>query len=159
MRLTPITLRAARRFVAEHHRHSRPPHGWLFGVALEQDGDVIAVGIAGRPSARELQDGRTLEVTRVCTLGTPNACSRLYGALCRAGAALGYDLAVTYKLAREPGSSLAAAGFVRVAVLPARSEGWANGRPRYSADLFGDAIVDAEDRERWERALSIKVSG
>jgi hypothetical protein len=75
--LRPISLREARAFVAEHHRHNVPPRGWLYGVALEAGGQVVAVGIAGRPVSRALQDGRTLEVLRCCTLGTPNAASRV----------------------------------------------------------------------------------
>ena len=35
-------------------------------------------------------DGTTIEVTRVCTDGTANACSLLYGAMWRAAKALGY---------------------------------------------------------------------
>lgn len=111
MNLVPITLRAAKAFVDTHHRHNSSPRGWKFGVGLEDGGSLVGVGIAGRPVARLLDDGLTLEITRVCTLGTPNANSMLYGALIRAGKALGYRKFVTYTLPGESGSSLAAVGF------------------------------------------------
>ena len=53
-----------------------------------------------------------LEVTRLATDGSPNACSFLYGAAARAAVALGYDKIQTYILDSEPGTSLLAAGWV-----------------------------------------------
>ncbi len=114
MKLAPITQRAAFAFVAEHHRHHRPPRGALFQVAAEHDGRVVGVVIVGRPVARWLQDGRTAEVTRLCVDGHPNACSKLYAAAWRAAKALGYDRLITYILEDEEGVSLRAAGWVRV---------------------------------------------
>lgn len=152
MMIVPIELRAARAFVGAHHRHNEPPRGWRFGAALEDAGEVVGVAIAGRPTGRGLDDGRTIEVTRVCTLGAPNASSRLYGAICRAAAALGYRRAVTYTLASEPGTSLLAAGFTRVADLEPRDSWASSGRPRYDADLWGATSLNVA-RVRWERAL------
>ena len=80
--------------------------------------------MAGRPIARYFDDGLTLEVNRTCTDGTPNANSMIYGALWRAGKAMGYQRMITYTQADESGSSLRAAGFVRVRDLPPRA-GWA----------------------------------
>jgi hypothetical protein len=153
MTVVPISLREARAFVAAHHRHSQPPRGWLFGAALEVGGEVVAVGVAGRPVAAGLQDGRTIEITRVCTLGTRNASSRLYGALCRAAAALGYRRAVTYNLRTESGSSIRAAGFTLVEELAARTSWASKGRGRYDATVWGDATLPDEPRNRWERTL------
>lgn len=115
MRVRPISLNAANKWMADVHRvHKRPCAGWLFGVAiLADDGAVIGVAMAGRPKARHLQDGTTVEITRVAALpGHPNACSFAYGALRRAAAALGYRRVYTYTLATEPGISPRAAGFV-----------------------------------------------
>jgi hypothetical protein len=152
--LRPIALRHARAFVAEHHRHNLAPRGWLFGVALELDGAVVAVAIAGRPVARALDDGRTLEITRCCTLGHRNAASRLYGALCRAGAALGYARAITYTLASEPGTSLRASGFTMAEELAPR-ESWASAnRGRQAATLWGQPVVPEGRKVRWERQLT-----
>ena len=56
-------------------------------------------------------DGVTAEVSRLCTDGTKNVCSFLYGAAARAAFALGFRRIGTYILASEPGTSLAAAGW------------------------------------------------
>ena len=153
--LQPISLREARRFVVEHHRHNGPPQGWLFGVGAHCDSELVGVGIAGRPLARHLQDGRTVEITRLCLSAAPrNTASMLYGALCRAAKALGYVLAITYTLASELGTSLKAAGFTPVADVEARSE-WTQheGVNRAQRDLFGEQRRPTEAKVRWERAL------
>jgi hypothetical protein len=83
----------------------------------------------GRPVARLLDDGWTLEVNRVATDGCPNACSALYGAAKRMAKALGYVRLLTYIRADEPGTSLRAAGFTFEEDIRARS--WdMPGRPR-----------------------------
>lgn len=107
----PITITAAKAYVAEHHRHHRPPQGALFAVACQEDGRLCGVALIGRPVARLLDDGRTAEVTRLCTDGTRNVCSMLYGAARRAAAALGYRRLLTYTLVSEPGASLRGAGW------------------------------------------------
>lgn len=61
--------------------------------------------------SRYLDDGYTLEVTRLCTDGTKNACSFLYAAVWRAARAMGYRKAITYILESESGVSLRAAGW------------------------------------------------
>jgi hypothetical protein len=108
--LRPVTLREANAFVERHHRHHRPARGCVFCVAVETD-ELCGVAIVGRPVARLLQDGRTAEVTRLCTDGTSNACSILYGAVWRAARALGYRRIVTYTLPGEGGASLRAVGW------------------------------------------------
>lgn len=117
--LVPLSLRAANAFVLAHHRHHRPVQGGKFSLAValdESDGAapehrIVGVAIVGRPVARHLDDGRTLEVTRLCTDGTPNACSKLYAAACRAARALGYNRLITYTLPAEGGASLRASGW------------------------------------------------
>lgn len=124
MRIVPITLKAAAQFVAAHHRHNKPPRGHKFSVGLEHEGVLVGVATAGRPVARHLDNGLTLEVNRTCTDGTPNANSMLYGAVWRAARAMGYTRCITYTQADESGASLRAAGFRRVKDLPARGS-WA----------------------------------
>jgi hypothetical protein len=109
--VAPITLRAANAFVAANHRTHRAARGCRFCVAVLDAGRLCGVAIAGRPVSRILDDGVTLEVTRCCTDGTRNACSKLYGAVRRAAGALGYRLVLTYTLPGEGGASLRAAGF------------------------------------------------
>lgn len=123
LELVPIDRDGANAFVREHHRHSNPVLGAKLYVAVAVAGRIVGVGIAGRPVSRHLDDGWTLEFTRVCTDGARNACSKLYGALWRAAKALGYRRAVTYTKARESGASLRAAGWIVVAELAPR-RGW-----------------------------------
>jgi hypothetical protein len=154
-RLVPLTRAQARAFVAAHHRHSDAPVGDVFRVGLELDGRLVGVAIAGRPAARLIDDGATLEITRVCVLeDVPNACSRLYGAACRAAAALGYRRVVTYTLASELASSVRAAGFVADREVEAR-DSWARpGRPRADLNLFGERTRDVGPKRRWTRDLA-----
>ena len=109
--LQPIDYAEACAFVAQHHRHHLPPQGWKWGVAVNDGANVVGVITVGRPVARMLDDGLTLEVTRCCTDGTRNAASMLYGAAWRAARALGYRRLITYTLVEEPGTSLRAAGW------------------------------------------------
>lgn len=102
--LVPITLREACAFVALHHRHHKPPRGCRFVVGAADDGAIVGVAIVGRPVARNLEDGWTAEVTRLCVLDSArNACSLLYAASWRAARALGFRRLVTYTLPEEGG--------------------------------------------------------
>ena len=107
----PIALAEANAFVAEHHRHHKPVVGHKFSIGAAMGEKIVGVVIVGRPVARMRDDGMTLEVTRLCTDGTRNACSFLYGAAARACFALGYRRIGTYILATEPGTSLTGAGW------------------------------------------------
>jgi len=112
MELQPITLKEAKDFVNDFHRHHKAPQGGLFAIGLNEGGVVIGVAIVGRPVARMLQNGYTAEVTRLCVKdGFYNACSMLYSACWRAARAMGYKRLITYILKSETGDSLKAAGF------------------------------------------------
>lgn len=115
IRIFPCTIRQAKAYVAEHHRHHMPPQGALFALAALDGDRLCGVVIVGRPVARGLDDGVTAEVTRCCTDGTRNACSALYGRARRAAHALGYSRVVTYTLPSEGGASLRGAGWREVA--------------------------------------------
>ena len=117
----PIDFTAAADFVRLHHRHHTPPVGHKFSIAAMNGDGLVGVAIVGRPVARRRDDGWTLEVTRLCTDGTRNACSFLYGAAARAAFALGYKRIGTYILKRETGSSLVAAGWKCIAETPGKS--------------------------------------
>ena len=101
LRLKPISLRDANEYVRQHHRHHKPVAGHKFSIGCEADSELVGVIIAGRPVSRYLDDGFTLEVTRLCTNGAKNACSFLYGAAARAAAAMGYKRIITYTLESE----------------------------------------------------------
>ena len=108
--IVPVTLKAARMWVDRVHRHHRAPQGGLFAVGVASGESIVGVAIVGRPVSRALDDGWTIEVTRVAVLeGYPNACSKLYGAAWRAARAMGYRKAITYTLAKEKGTSVKAA--------------------------------------------------
>ncbi len=142
--LVPLTRAEAFAFVAEHHRHHRPPVGCLYQIGAEKDGAIIGVAIVGRPVARMLQDDFTAEVLRLCTDGTRNACSFLYGACWRAARALGYRRLVTYTLPEEGGTSLRAAGWRLVGEAGGGTWSRAN-RPRIDTH-------PTQTKLRWEAA-------
>lgn len=121
LRLKPISLRDANEYVRKYHRHHKPVAGHKFSIGCEADGELVGVIIAGRPVSRYLDDGFTLEVTRLCTNGEKNACSFLYGAAARAAAAMGYKRIITYTLESENGAK--PSGF-RLDL--SRQSGWAS---------------------------------
>ena len=143
LRLVPMDRDGANAYVRRNHRHSKPVVGYKFAVAVSDGAVVRGVAIAGRPIARGLDDGLTIETLRVCTDGVRNGCSVLYSACCRAARALGYERVITYTLATEGGASLKAAGFRAVADVKDRQWGCAS-RPRAERDLIGGKV-------RWER--------
>jgi hypothetical protein len=143
--LVPLSIKAADRFVAEHHRHHKPTHGKAkFALGAARGGQLVGVVIAGRP-CRSLDDGTRLALVRICTHGPArdNAVSFLIGRARRAAQALGYTARlVTYIEQGEDGASLIAAGFCKVADV--KAESWDRpSRPRED----DHAIVP---RERWE---------
>jgi hypothetical protein len=137
-----MTLREARAWVSRHHRHHGAPVGGLFAIGASLGGTLIGVVIVGRPIARLLDDDFSAEVTRLCTDGSKNACSLLYGAAWRACRAMGYRRLITYILATEPGTSLRTAGF-RV-VGKTKAESWSRQtRPRVD-------MAPHQAKLRWE---------
>ena len=84
LELIPMTLAQANDFVAQHHRHHGRVQGHKFSIGCMSGDQLAGVVIAGRPVGRYLDDGFTLEVTRLCTLGGRNVCSFLYAAAARA---------------------------------------------------------------------------
>lgn len=107
-----IKLRDANAFVTEHHRHHKATVGHVVSIGAEKDGEIVGVCIIGRPVARQIDDGKTLEVLRVCVVdGCFNACSWLLTRAKRLIQAMGCK-PITYTLEREGGNSLRAAGWV-----------------------------------------------
>jgi hypothetical protein len=145
LRLVPMTLAQANEHVAAWHRHNRPVPGAKFSIgAADDDGILHAVAICGRPVARAFDDGDTIEVCRVASDGTRNACSMLYGACSRAAFALGYRRVITYTQIDESGSSLRGAGWKVIAKRPTRV-GWSvPSRPRDNGKYV------PSNRQLWE---------
>ena len=151
MMLVPVTLKEARGFVGKHHRHNLPQVGHKFSVGLANDDEeLIGIATASRPVGRHLDDGLTLEITRVATTGERNANSKLYGAISRAAFALGYRRLVTYTLVTESGSSLKASGWVEdLEYQSADPKGWESRMGRDQQDLFGNNRRPPEAKRRW----------
>jgi hypothetical protein len=149
LEIVPMTRAEAQSYVRKWHRHHPPSLGGVFQLGIaDEDGRIRGVAMVGRPVARGLQDGFTLEVNRVATDGCPNACSALYGASWRAARALGWRKLITYTLARESGSSLRGAGWRVIGEREGRS--WATSslaRPRDD-----NYTAHGEQKVLWEAA-------
>lgn len=143
----PLTLKAARLYVGQLHRHHRPPQGGLFAIGAESDGALVGCVIVGRPVAPALNDGFTAEVTRLTTDGSRNACSLLYGAAWRAAKAMGYRRMVTYIRADEPGTSLRASGWIATAEV--RGGKWDHNAQKWLPSLY-TPTTEIVERVRWE---------
>ena len=141
--LKPISLKRANEFVESLHRHHKKVQGHKFSLSAEEGGKTVGVCIVGRPVARALDSGMRLEVTRLCTDGTKNACSFLYGAAAKAAWSLGYDSIGTYILDSESGASLRASGWTMSHKTIGRS--W-NCPSRARVDKH-----PTEDKQYWER--------
>lgn len=145
----PISLAEANAFVAAHHRHHKPVVGHKFSIAAVKNHQIAGVVIVGRPVSRIRDDGATLEVTRLCTDGTKNACSFLYGAAARAAFSLGYQKIGTYIMPEEGGASLRASGWRKIGETPGRSWSVAS-RPRVDKHPLGQ-------RDLWQRARNERL--
>ena len=157
LRITPVTLKEARRFVDRHHRHLKAPQGGLFAVAVSRGGQIVGVAVTGRPVARMLDDGYTGEITRLCVVGeNKNACSMLYAASWRAAKAMGYRKLITYSREDEPGTSLEAAGWK---VLGKTKDGaWDTpSRPRVNTEATGQKTLwGTGDTEKIDRTRRVQ---
>jgi hypothetical protein len=144
LEIKPITVKAARKQVKQWHRHLEDVQGGLFAASVHADGELAGVAVAGNP-ARVWQGTARLVISRVATNETKNACSMLYGAICRAAKALGWREAWTYTLPHEPGTSLLAAGFEDMGMSKGGEHSRAK-RPRNPAKQPGP-------KRRWRRLL------
>lgn len=139
----PLTIKEANEFVARFHRHNTPTSGGKFAVGVILDGQLRGAAICGRPIARLLDDGETLEITRVATDGTRNACSFLYSRCLKIARLMGYGRVITYTLTEECGASLRAIG-ARV-VGKVAGGGWScPNRKRKSQEVYN------KQKWRWE---------
>lgn len=148
MKIVPMTLADANAFVIEHHRHNKQVQGHKFSIGAVEGENLVGVCIGGRPVSRYLDDGVTLEITRLTVLDDAprNCCSFLYRAAWRCWSAMGGQRMITYTTESEPGSSLKGAGFKVVAKSPAWKEGkgWTTRAKRVWQP------VHSEGKIRWE---------
>lgn len=115
MEAVPLELADANEFVAIFHRHHDPVHRDKFRIGASKNGKLVGVVQVGRPVSRMLDDGKTVEVVRLCTDGTKDVCSFLYSRAARIAKEMGYEKIITYILCTESGASLRACGWVEEA--------------------------------------------
>lgn len=146
MTIIPLSLKTANAFIVAHHRHHKVVQGHKFSLGLlDGSNALVAVCVVGRPVARRLDDGFTAEVTRLCSDGSKNACSKLYSAASRVAREMGYRRILTYTLESEPGTSLVATGWTKTVTTPGKS--WSvPSRPRVDKHVLSI-------RFRWEKVL------
>jgi hypothetical protein len=146
----PMSIREANAWVSLIHRHNAPVGSALWAIAAQHDGATIGVAIIGRPVARALCDGWTVEVRRLAV--TPEApkgaCSYLYGAARRIAGAFGYRKVITYTLETEGGASLRGAGWQPTKA--SRPHQWQ--RSEASKDRAEQAVC-GQQKIRWEATV------
>lgn len=149
----PLELAEANALVSQWHRHHQPAQGHRFSLGVVDGMGVLhGAAIVGRPVARMVGSPRdVLEVVRLVTDGTPNACSFLYSAAARAGLAMGYLRIQTYILGDEPGVTLEASGWESQGAAGGGVWVHSDGKPRRT-----DQPIQV--KERWARTLSTRPS-
>ena len=115
LKIGPISIAKANQYIEQHHRHHGKKTGCRFAIGCFEGGVLHGVAICSNPVARMADDGLTLEVSRLCTDGTYNACSMLYSACARIAKDMGFKKIQTYILASEQGTSLKASGWKKEA--------------------------------------------
>ncbi len=159
LKVIPLDLKKANQYVLENHRHNGKVLIHRFSIGVVDGDKLVGVAIVGNPSARRLDDGKTLEVKRVCTDGTRNACSILYGRCARIAKEMGWQRIITYTLESEGGASLRASGW-KVDANNVGGKHWdVPSRPRvvYEETLFGTSIAPYpidEKKTRWIKELN-----
>lgn len=129
--IIPLELEEANRLVELWHRHHQPTVGHRFSLGvITDDGVLHGACIVGRPVARLASGRGVLEVTRLVTDGTPNACSALYAASARVGKAMGCVRIQTYILDEETGVSLKASGWMNEGLAGGGQWKHTDGKPR-----------------------------
>lgn len=146
MDVVPLTLAQANALVAKWHRHHKPCVGHRFSLGCEDDFDLVGGVIVGRPVARKTPQFSVVEVSRLVTNGTPNACSFLYGAAARVAKEMGFDRIQTFILKSELGASLRASGWV----LEAESAGGDWNTPSRGGRRTDQPM---EPKQRWARVF------
>lgn len=144
MEIRPITLRQASDYINQNHRHHKATVGHKFSIGLFDKEKMVGCAVYGRPVSRYLDDGMTCEINRLCTDGTKNACSMLYGACCRVAKEMGFARIITYILESENGASLKASNFV--------CDGKAGGT-HWTGQRNRGQDIPREMKTRWSRQL------
>lgn len=134
-----IALKEAKRFIRLHHRHAPKLTGGIVAIGLFVSGQLRGVAVVGRGARLDAPESAT--ITRLCTDGCRNGCSKLYSKAKRLAQALGFTGKIkTFTRIDEAGSSLFAVGALEDGVT--REQHWSRpSRPR-STD-------EATSKRRW----------
>jgi len=111
LEIVPMTVKRASAWVDVHHSHHKAPRGGLFAVGVAEGKRLCCIALAGRPVARLLDTGATIEITRSASDRTPHAASKAIAAITRGALSLGYRRLVSYTLLGEAGTCYRAAGW------------------------------------------------
>ena len=152
----PISLAKANEFIINNHRHHDKVQGHKFSLSVYDGEKLVGVACVGRPVGRFLDNGETLEVTRLCTDGTYNACSILYARCARVAKEMGYKKIITYILDTENGISLKASGWHQEADNVGGVSWDCPSRPRETVtiNLFGEKQKYPQTKkQRWAKEL------
>lgn len=147
--VVPIELEQANKTIDAWHRHHQPCVGHRFSIGVvDENGVLHGAVVVGRPVARLAgHPSKVLEVTRLVTDGTKNACSMLYSAAARAGKELGFERIQTYILAdEETGVSLKASGWLCEGLAGGGQWKHTDGKPRRTDQPIGK-------KTRWIKVL------
>ena len=158
LEIRPISIAQANAYVEQHHRHHGTKRGCRFAIAVYEVGGALhGVAICSNPVARRADDGLTLEVARLCTDGTHNACSMLYGACARIAKEMGFRKIQTYILESETGTSLKASGWIcegeagSISWMHNPSERTRQRNAYQQLSMFPDKKPPQEMKRRWAR--------
>lgn len=138
MKIAWISLKAAKAFIKANHRHRPNVQGGIVALGCWVDGVLVGVVVLGR--AARMDAPGTVCITRLCTDGYRNACSKLYSKAHRLAQALGFTKIKTFTTQDETGASLRAVHAQEAG--QTKEEDWSrSGRAR--------AAGDTSPKKRW----------
>ncbi len=147
MRVAWISIREARRFIEQRHRHLPRIQGAIAALGLWVDGRLRGVVTIGRAARMDAPD--VAVITRLCTDGCRNGCSRLYSKAKRLAQAFGFVGVKTFTRHDEGGASLLACGATEDG--HTKPEHWSRtGRPRDTSDTA--------PRRRWQWGVTLDAA-
>lgn len=154
--IRPITIKVANEFIKDFHRHHRPTirnSGRWALAAIDLNGEVVGVVIAGNPVSATYMDGYTLELTRLCVKESApkGACSFMLSKCCSIWRTMGGQKVITYTLDTESGASLKGAGWKLSGTVKPHKR-WAN---KSKVDGIERAHLEIYEltKYRWEKVL------
>lgn len=156
LQVKPCSLKEANAFIIKNHRHHDKVSGHKFSISVYADDEMVGIACVGKPVNRYLDNGKTLEVTRLCTDGTYNACSILYSRCARIAKDMGYEKIITYILNTENGTSLKASGW-RCEDNNCGGGSWSSSKRHREVveyTLFGEKVkYPTQKKQRWVKLL------